>query len=218
MTVHPHSLSLLFCFCSSSLLLGCSANLQSPAWPCQVPRLHHHQARTWTQAVSSPTPFLVPQRRHLRSFCPHPHLPPAAESGPLAPPVWILPQCWTTQKTLHQLLLWAGPMLTAYSLLLSICSVLCSVLSSILSSLGEPTKYRSTSYPVMTSLASCPSLPSLHLNNMHQHGVQAPELWAGSSLNPPRFSLSSLSPPALQQQAPPCCPWLGLPFLLWVFT
>lgn len=90
-------------------------------------------------------------------------------------------------------------MLTAYSLLLSICSVLCRVLSSMLASLGEPTKYRSTSYPVMTSLASCPSLPSLHLNNMHQHGVQAPELWAGSSLNPPRFSLSSpltSSPPA----------------------
>ena len=164
MTVRPRCLSLLSYFRSSSLLLGCSADLQSPAWPCQVPRLPY-QAKTWTQALScSLIPFLVPQGQQLSSSCPRPHLLPAAESDPLYPPVWILPQHWTAQKTLQHLL-WARAMPTAYSSLLSIGPVLFRVLSSILSSLGEPTRYQKHLLPChdILRLMPFPSLPPLKI-------------------------------------------------------
>lgn len=153
----------------------------------------HHQARTWTQALSSSlTPFLVPQGRQLSSSCPRPHLPPAAESDPLSPPVWILPQHWTTQKTLQHLL-WARAMPTAYSLLLSICPVLFRVLSSILSNLGEPTRYQKhlQSCHDILHLMPFPSLPPLKIT------CTSMESRLLSSLNPACFSLSSPSPPTL---------------------
>lgn len=157
MTVHPHSLSLLFLFLFLFPAPG-MLPLTSRAQLGPARQGFRHQARPGLRLSPPSPPIPGPQRRHLGGFCPHPHLPPAAESGPPAPPVWILPRHWTARKTLHQHLLWAGAMLAGlFFAVASICPVLLRVLRSILSSLESPPDTSSPSYPVMTSLTSCPS-------------------------------------------------------------
>ena len=116
-TLFTHALCLhSSCFPASPLLLGRSANVQSPAWPCQVPRLSVPRQGPGLTLSPLPSHSWSPSGVSEISV-PLPYLPPAAESGLSSPPIWILPQLWATRETLHQHLLWTRAMPADHSLL-----------------------------------------------------------------------------------------------------